>query len=122
MTDYLERLVLNYVYRGQTPVFAALYTSAPDDTGAGTEVDDANYIRQQVSFSEPDTNGNIKNDVTLTFPAFAATSELQVSHVALFDAETGGNMLEYTPITPAVDITEGIGCVIQVGELSITLS
>lgn len=126
MTDYLEQMILNMIFHGQQPnvpsgVYVGLLTSTPTDSGGGTEVIDANYVRQQATFTVPTSEGIVTNDAVVQFPSFAATSTAQITHIALYDAVTGGNMLYYTAITPSIDITEGIGSIIQVGELSIKL-
>ena len=52
------------------------------------------------------TDGAITNDQDITF-ATAGGAWGNVSHVAIFDAATGGNLLVYGALASAVDIQNG---------------
>lgn len=103
MTSYLADALLNEVLRGTnytppTTVYLALFTSAPGESGGGTEVSGGSYARQAISFSAPadnSPNGRKCNlSSTITFPTATADWGV-ITHVAIFDSPTGGNMLLY---------------------------
>lgn len=102
MSDYLEAQLLNLIFRTQVAwkppaVYIALFTAAPDDSGGGTEVTGGAYARQQVAQADAEWNapgaaGLIDNVNDITFPV-ATANWGTVTHMAVFDAVTGGNML-----------------------------
>lgn len=84
--------------RGMT-LYVGMFTVATDDTGAGTEASDVDYDRQLITLSDP-VGGRITSNVgDLVFPALA-TSQGRVTHAAVFDAVTAGNMRLQGPVTP----------------------
>jgi hypothetical protein len=128
ISDYLEEAWLNTLrgtdYTAPTDVYLALFTTAPTDAVAGTEVSGGAYARQAVTFGAPTQEsgsvGTIKNSVEVVFPA-ATASWGSIGWVALFDAATNGNMLWHGAVTTAktVDIDDQVR--FQVDELIITL-
>ena len=77
-------------------VFVALFTAAPGEGGGGTEVATGAYARQSVAFTAP-TAGAGDNSADITFPV--ATADWgTITHWALFDASTAGNMIVYGPL------------------------
>ena len=104
------------------PLWAALFTLAPTDASAGTEVVGGGYLRQNI----PNTNaalartnaaadtgavssgntGTTSNNAAITFPVPSAAWGLCVSF-GFFDAPTGGNLIVYGPLTPNKTINNG---------------
>lgn len=108
MSDYLEAAQLNAILRGGTytggAVYFALFTTNPTDAGTGQEVSDASYQRQRAhasavsdGFTVPNASGQSSNTRTLTFPAITG-SEVVVTHIGIYDALTGGNLLFHAPL------------------------
>ena len=96
----------------------ALYTSAPDDTGGGTEVSGSAYARQSVAFT---ISGNTaSNTSALEFPP-ATGSYGTVTHVGVFDASSGGNLIAYAALTTSKAIDTGDVLRVPAGDLDITL-
>ena len=96
----------------------ALYTSAPDDTGGGTEVSGSAYARQSVTFT---ISGNTaSNTSALEFPT-ATGSYGTVTHVGVFDASSGGNLIAYAALTTSKAIDTGDVLRVPAGDLDITL-
>jgi hypothetical protein len=94
ITDYLENAMLNHLLRNTalsspTTVYVALFTDSIDDTGSATEVTDAGYSRQAVTFGAP-SGGVVANTGAITF---TATNEYVAKSMAIMDAATGGNAL-----------------------------
>lgn len=96
----------------------ALYTAAPDDTGGGTEVSGSAYARQSVTFT---ISGNTaSNTSALEFPT-ATGSYGTVTHVGVFDAASGGNLIAYAALTTSKTIDTGDVFRLPSGDLDITL-
>lgn len=114
-TDYFERQMINLM-RGTSitapaAVYLALFYSDPTDTGTGgTEVSYTGYTRQRVVFSAPATSGNglmIQNSEQISF-AEAPTATNAVTHIGLYDALSGGNMLLYGRLDVSLNIQPGV--------------
>lgn len=124
-SDYLETKVLNHVFgsTSYTPaatLYLGLYTAAPDDTGGGTEVSGGGYARQSVAFTDTATN-TISNTSAVEFPT-ATASYGTVTHVGVFDASTGGNLLVYASLTTSKLIDTGDVFRVPAADLDISLS
>jgi hypothetical protein len=99
-THFLSDAILNEVLRATnyappSTVYVALFTTATNKSGGGTEVSGGGYARQAVTFGAPGggTNGRkVANSAEVTFPV-ATASWGTITHCAIFDASTGGNML-----------------------------
>jgi hypothetical protein len=100
MTDYLRDAIINEALRNTdlaaiTP-YLALFTTATDRDGGGTEVVTTGgtlYARQAITFSAP-SNGVTANSADVTFPE-AGANWGTISHAAIMDSDTegAGNML-----------------------------
>ena len=118
-----ETRVLNYVFTASsvtrpTAWHIALYTAAPNDAGGGTEVTGGAYARQSVAFS---VSGNTAtNSGAVEYPT-ATASYGTVSHVGVFDAATGGNLIAYAALSASKAIDTGDVFRVPAGDLDITL-
>lgn len=113
-TDYLETAVLNHVLRGATggtaftqpaAIYVGLFTADPTESGStANEVSTSGtgYARQSVTFGAP-SSGVVANTNNVVFPRSLAAWG-NVTHFALFDASTAGNMLYYGPLTSPVSV------------------
>jgi len=122
-SNYLENAVVNHVLRNTpltspTTVYIALFTSDPGEAGSGTEVSGGSYARQSVAFAAP-SDGVVTNSGLVTFPA-ATAGWGTVTHVAIFDALTSGNMLYYGPMSVSKLVSIGDVVTVAVGQLSVT--
>lgn len=111
MTDYLENALGNEVLRGvafaaPAAVYVALFTTAPTDAAPGTEVSGGSYARQAVTFAAPSTPGVFENSADVDFPQ-ATGSWGTVTHFAIFDAATDGNMLIWGALAVSKAIASG---------------
>lgn len=107
-----------------TEWFAALLTARPGPSGDDYEVQvgtDANYARQSVGLTAAEAAGywSATNGAEVAFPASAAATKYTVSHLAIFDAETGGNAIAVLPLEPARDVNPGGQLRFPVGEIII---
>lgn len=124
LSDYLENKLLDHVlrnvaYTSPTTIYVALFTSAPSDAGGGTEVSGGGYARQAVTFSAA-SGGATSNSADVTFPT-ATANWGTITHIGLFDASTGGNLLLWGALTTSKTISTGDVLKIPAGDLDITL-
>lgn len=110
LSNYLEGKFADVSLRGAAftspgEVFLALFTSDPGEAGAGSETTYTGYTRVTCgvvpasAFTAIDANGMTQNGNTIVFPAVGGVSQVTISHWAIFDAATLGNMLFYGPLT-----------------------
>lgn len=124
-SNYLETEILDHVFAGNaytapSTLYLSLHTANPDEDGSGTEVSTSGtaYARQTVTFT---VSGNTATtDAVVEFPT-ATASFGTVSHVAVWDASTSGNMLGYAALTTAKAIDTGDVLRVPAGDLDITL-
>lgn len=136
MTNYLEDGILNTVFRGVTfptlsgSLYVALFTAAPSDAGGGTEVSGGGYARVGVtratgSWTAPANDSGaqkITNVAAITFPESTAAWGT-VTHAAVFDAPTSGNMLYWAALSPSRAVDDaGITISIPAGSFSASQS
>jgi hypothetical protein len=123
-TNFLENKVLAYVFTGtaysspSASLYLALFTTDPGEGGSGTEVSGTNYARQL--FSMTTSTNTSTNGSAIEFPA-AGSSWGTVTHVAVMDALTSGNMLASAALTASKTIGSGDVFRIPAGDLDITL-
>ncbi|MCG6183330.1 phage tail fiber protein [Anoxybacillus sp. LAT_26] len=125
ISDYLENALINAVlrnvpYTSPTAVYLALFTSDPTDANTGTEVTGGAYQRQQITFGAP-TNGMVSNSNEILFPV-ATANWGTITHIGIFDAATGGNLLFYGAVTTSKTISTNDQLKINAGDISITLA
>lgn len=141
MTDYLENRLVDHILRGQTftapaNLHAALFTTATTEAGGGTEVTGGSYARVAVACSlanwagtqsagstaaSSGTGGATSNNNAITFPTPTAAWGT-VTHVALFDASSGGNMLFHGPLTTSKTPNIGDPPTFPAGSFGITFA
>lgn len=125
-TNYLENAVMDHVFGSGTftkPAgrYVALFTAAPGEAGGGIEVSALGYARQSAAFTvSGDTPTAAENTSAVEFPT-ALASWGTVTHAAVFDAITGGNMLAYAALAEAKPISTGDVFRFPAGNLEFTL-
>ena len=124
-SDFMENKIIDHMLRNQayTPpstIYVALFTSATEDSGGGTEVSGGSYARQAVTLSAA-SGGASENSADITFPQ--ATADWgTITHVALMDAATGGNMLMHSALDASKTVNNGDTFKINAGDLDVTVS
>ena len=123
MSDYLELKVLDHVlgttsYTMPSAVYLGLSTGSFGDDNSGTELSGSNYSRKAITFSSA-ASGTTSNDSTIEFSA-ATGSWGTVSHWALFDASSSGNLLIHGAFSAAKTIATGDIVRVATGDLDIT--
>ena len=122
-SNTFETTVLTWVFTTgsatrPTAWHIALYTGAPDDTGGGTEVSGGGYGRQAVTFT---ISGNTASNNAAIEWDTATSGYGTVTHVGVFDAATGGNLIAYAALTTSKTIDTGDVFRLPSGDLDITL-
>ncbi len=114
LTDYARNLAARALV-GRSPalpnvVFVGLGTSATAVSGLTGEPVGNGYARARASFTG---TGAQRNAETLRFAFTAASGTL--THLGLFDAQSGGNPIAFAPLTTPV-VVIGAGAVTIVAE------
>jgi len=123
-TDFLEDKIIDHLLRNQSysppsAIYLALFTTPTSDAGGGTEVSGGSYARQAVTLAAA-SGGASSNSADITFPQ--ATADWgTITHVALMDALTGGNMLMHTPLDASKTINNGDTFKINASDLDVTV-
>jgi len=124
-TDYLENALCNHL-RGGTPLaqpaalYVGLFSTATTDAGGGTELSGAGYAREAVAFGAP-SGGVIANTGQVQFQASGGNWP-SVTHAAVFDAASGGNMLWHGALTTPKQIDDGDLLNFNVGQMTFQIS
>lgn len=126
LTDYTENKWIDHMFRGRqwtapTVIAMALFTAAPGEAGGGTEVSGGSYARVQqgpsdstwrstqgttTAVASSGTSGQTTNAGVITFPVPTGTWGL-ITHSAIMDATTAGNMLMYGTLAASKNVNNG---------------
>lgn len=130
-SDYAEKKLLDHVFGSVDwdpgTMYLALFTATPNDSGGGTEVSGGGYARASITNNPTNwpgaTSGTgvTSNGVEITFNE-ATASWGTVTHWALFDASSGGNMIIYGALGSSKTIGSGDTPKVAAGALQITLA
>jgi hypothetical protein len=130
-SDFLENKLLDHVlkystapYTGPSTVYLALFTAS---TGLETNSPSAEistsgtaYGRQSIAFATA-SGGSSASNATVTFTA-ATSNWGTITHVALMDASTSGNVLFHGAVTTSKTIETGDTFQVSSGNLTISLA
>jgi len=123
-TNFLETEILDHVFAGAaytapSTLYLGLFTSAPGETGGGTELSGSAYVRKAIAFT---TSGDTtSNNAAVEFPT-ATGSWGTVTHIGIFDASTSGNLMVYATLTASKTVASGDVFRVPSGDLDITLN
>jgi len=103
-TDYLEDKVQRAIFLNEpfsvAATYVSLHTADPTDAAADTELTDAGYARIVAAWSAPIMGaGTVSNSAAIEFAAIADAGPFTITHVGIWDAVSGGNLLEYAPLS-----------------------
>lgn len=133
MSNYVEDGLRTHLFRSgtfakTTTRYVSLHTADPTDAGTGTEVSGGSYARVQRDADDANwtaasaTDGITTNAADIEFPAPTASWGL-VSHVAVWDAPTGGNLIGHGALTTPKTVNNGDAAPkFLAGSLSITFA
>ena len=130
-SDYLENKVLDHVlkystapYTGAATLYLALFTA---NTGLETNSPSAEvstsgsaYIRKTVTFAAA-SSGQSATNATVTFDT-ATANWGTITHVAVMDAESSGNVLFHGAVTTSKTIETGDTFQVTSGNLTVSLA
>lgn len=121
LSDYLEQELLDHIFNDDAytspSTWVALFTDDPTDAGTGTEVSGGSYARVRVyengggspEWTLAAVDGDayaVENNGPITFPT-ATASWGTVTHVAVFDAATSGNLLYHGELDESKTVGNG---------------
>ena len=127
-TDHTESLVLNWLFTTNTATrptawYVGLFTAAPGEAGGGTEVSGSGYARKATgTITVSGTATTATNSAAIEFDPASGGNWGTITHAAIFDASTGGNMLAYAELTTARTINDGDVFRVPASSLTITLT
>ena len=128
LSDHSEALLLDWLMTTgsatrPTAWYVALYhTTAPSDSGGGTEVSTGGYARQSVTFAAATSpGGTTSNTGTVSFTASGADYGT-VTHIGIFDAPSSGNLLWHGAMTASKTIADGDTLEFSAGNIDLTLA
>lgn len=105
--------------------FLELFLVAPthEDGTGGTPASAGNYVRKSVAGSDwaAADAGAIQNVNDITFPECTGVNWGEINGWALYDAESGGNMIVWGNITVPKTINIGDTAKFAAGDLDVTL-
>jgi hypothetical protein len=126
---HLAEALLNHTFRGSTPstdyaqpldIYLSLHDANPTGDGLeGSELLGGTYARELVTFSVPNVSHEVTNSNEVTFIGLPSVAG-GITHIGLWDAVTGGNMLFYDNYGTTI-ITEGDAITMAVGSLTLRL-
>ena len=133
-SDYLEQRILEHILNASTnltlpaipSVYVALFETDPTDAGTGTErATTLGYARKQVTAGFTNMTGVLTgisaNTSEIAFAQASGDWTNPITHIALFDAVTGGNMLYHGILQTAKTIDNLDTFKIAIGDLAVTL-
>ena len=130
-SDYWENEILDHIFgKGSyTPptIYVALSTADPTDDGSGLSEPSGNgYARVQTAANDwnaaiaSGANHRIDNANNIVFPE-ATGNWGTISHFALFDAASAGNMLAHGQLSQPKQVTTGDTAKFAAGDLDVDL-
>ena len=103
--------------------YLALYTTNPTAADSGTEVTGGGYVRMPAQFTQAASQGEhsvTQNANKVEFPE-ATEPWGRVAYFGIRDAETGGNLLYFSPLTTSFDVVSGTAPKFEAGAITVTL-
>ena len=98
--------------------FLALYTSAPNAGGGGTEVAGGYYARLPITFGAI-TGGSMSNTVAITY---AGLPNATITHYGVLNAATGGTLKVYGTLNSPAATVPGDQLQFSPGAITINLA
>ena len=127
-SNYLEQQIVEHFLRNNgitspTTVYLALFESDPGEDGSGTETSYTNYARLAATWTALDGSGQTQNTGSISFAANGnASASVTITHAAIFDALTTGNMLLYGPLATSKVLAVGDVLSFAANALTLTLN
>ena len=127
LSDYAEKAILDWIMGGATPTrpsarYVALFTAAPNDAGGGTEVSTGSYARQAATWDAATSGTGVTANADAQSFTASGASWGSITHVAVFDAATTGNLLWHGAITTARTVNDGDTITFAIGAIDLTMA
>ena len=136
MSDYLESAIANHVlrtssYTKPSNIYIALCTAAPSDstTGSGlTEPSTGGYARYSMgapldaTWTKASSTANVVANAAAISWTASGGNYGTITHVAIVDASTNGNVLFHGALTASKTINDGDTFTIAIGDLNVTFA
>ncbi|WP_128755483.1 phage tail fiber protein [Metarhizobium album] len=127
LSDAAEVLALNFLFNNQTATrptawYLALFTSAPSDSGGGTEVSGSGYARQAITFGAASSPGGTTSNTGVVDFTASGGDWGTVTSAAVFTASTSGTMLIYGNLAAPKTVNDGDTLSFAIGAGNITLA
>jgi hypothetical protein len=128
LSDYAENLVLNWLMTTgsatrPTAWYVSLHTGSPNDADDGAnEISGNGYSRQALTVDAASgTGGTTSNNANVTFTA-SGGSWGTISHIGIYDASSGGNLLWHGSMTASKTIADGDTLQFNTGNIDLTIA
>ena len=127
MSTYLANEILDHVLRSEaytdpTSVFVSLHTTSPGNDGAGAECSGGSYAREELTAGfDAGASKATENTAAIEFTA-ATGSWGTVTHVGIWDALSGGNLLFYGTLDASKAVENGDTFTIAAGALDLAVT
>lgn len=136
-SNYTEKNILNAMLRGvayplPTNTYISLHTGSPGEDGSANEVSTGSwpgYMRRQAEQGSAIGTGWVApavgdasvstNAKQITYPVQDGVSDVIVTHMAVWDASAGGNMLAFAILDAARTLSPLDVLVFDIGQLSV---
>lgn len=120
-TTWLRNRIIDHLLRNQAytpgPVYQALYTTATNTSGGGTEATGGSYVRAVVDLSAP-VGGVASNPANIDISGVPAAT---FTHGAILDAQTVGNMMLQNALVNPIAAALGDIVRFEPGDLTYTV-
>jgi hypothetical protein len=124
LSNHLETLLLTWHLTTGTAARPTAWHLAvgtgSSDTGLTGEPSGNGYARQSITFSVTDDLATNTNAITIG--PCSGTNWGTMSHFAIFDATTGGNLLWHGALTASKLVEVGDSLTVAIGDIDLTLS
>lgn len=137
-SNYTEGNIIETTLRGSAfpvpaAVYVALFTADPTDADVtANEVQVAawpSYVRKDAAVGgaissgwTANSNGVSSNAKVVTFPANDGAGAVTATHVGLYDAASGGNLLYHAPLVASKTLQPGDVLSFAIGSLTVTVA
>lgn len=131
-SDFAEDIAVRFLFTTDvistrpTTWFVSLHTADPGETGLNEVTNpgiDTAYARVTATFVVTATPGQVKNSVTVTFPAAAAVAaNYTVTHFGIWSAVTAGDFLGGASLDVAKVVEDGTALSFAINDLVIEVN
>lgn len=126
LKDKIHDAALGQGYTKPAMVYIALYTSAPNASGGGTECTGGGYARKSVTNSSTywaNSSSGVKRNATgIAFTAATGSWGGTVTHWGILDASSGGNLMWWGALDSSFSVYNGSAVTVAANAITLTIS